>query len=314
MNSRLTLTPLCAALLVSLLVTSCAAASSTASPVRADAAATSTAMLPVLPYAENVLEMSDAPLVALNGSRITVDGVPAGDVSAILTHERVQRIDELFNVLKARRDRWKGSHPDAPFPGVNIFRIDPSVKAVVVKSMFQTAAFAGYPNGSFMVRRIPAGDSSEIGRLIANAQLPSLVPGASHTSEPPGKPEERKKVLHVEVAKEKFVLVWKQAGAVIATVDIPRKEALTHVGDAGALRFPELASKISKEWSENGQHRVPTDRRWDQAVVRVPDDEVRRGWRRKRRSPPTCSSSTSPTSRIRRSSPPSNRSVWSPAW
>ena len=67
-------------------------------------------------------------------------------------------------------------------------------------------------------------------------------------------------------------LIWKQAGVVFATVDIPRQATLTRVGDTDALRFPELASKISKEWQANGEHRAATDRRWDQAVVHVPDD------------------------------------------
>jgi len=40
------------------------------------------------------------------------------------------------------------------FPGVVILQIDQDVQAIVVKSVFQTAAFAGYPNISFMVSRL----------------------------------------------------------------------------------------------------------------------------------------------------------------
>ena len=50
---------------------------------------------------------------------------------------------------------WKQLHPGKDFPGVVILQIDQDVKAVVVKSVFQTAAFSGYPNVSFMVNDIP---------------------------------------------------------------------------------------------------------------------------------------------------------------
>ena len=62
---------------------------------------------------------------------------------------------ELFNLLKAQRELWASNRPGKPFPGVVVLQIDQDVPAVVVKSVFQTAAFAGYPNVSFMVGSIP---------------------------------------------------------------------------------------------------------------------------------------------------------------
>ena len=67
----------------------------------------------------------------------------------------MQRIDELFNILKSKRELWKQTHPNKDFPGVAMLQIDQGIKAVVVKSVFQTAAFAGFPNVSFMVNAIP---------------------------------------------------------------------------------------------------------------------------------------------------------------
>jgi biopolymer transport protein ExbD len=107
-----------------------------------------------LPRAENTLDMLDAPMVAVNGSQILVDGAPAGNTRAIEESDRLQRVDELFNMLKAKKELWKTTHPGKDFPGVVILQIDQDVKAVVVKSVFQTAAFAGYPNVSFMVDEI----------------------------------------------------------------------------------------------------------------------------------------------------------------
>ena len=108
-----------------------------------------------LPKAENVDDVIDAPMVTVNGSQILVDGVQAGSTRAIEELGRLQKIDELFNLLKAKRELWKQVQPNKPFPGVAILQIDQNVPALVVKSVFQTAAFAGYPNVSFMVGNLP---------------------------------------------------------------------------------------------------------------------------------------------------------------
>ena len=108
-----------------------------------------------LPKAQNTLDMLDAPVVAVNGNQILVDGSPAGNTRSIEETDRLQRIDELFNLLKAKKELWKQTHPGKDFPAVAVLQIDQNVHAVVVKSVFQTAAFAGYPNVSFMVGNIP---------------------------------------------------------------------------------------------------------------------------------------------------------------
>ena len=109
----------------------------------------------ILPQAENTTDMIDAPMVAINGSQILVDGAPAGNTHTIEDSKRLTRIDELFNILKGKREVWKQLHPGKDFPGVVVLQIDQDVQAVVVKSTFQTAAFAGYPNVSFMVNQLP---------------------------------------------------------------------------------------------------------------------------------------------------------------
>jgi biopolymer transport protein ExbD len=108
-----------------------------------------------LPKAENVDDVIEAPMVAVNGNQILVDGVQAGSTRAIEELGRMQKIDELFTVLKNKRELWKQVQPNKPFPGVCILQVDQNVPALVVKSVFQTAAFAGYPNVSFMVGKIP---------------------------------------------------------------------------------------------------------------------------------------------------------------
>ena len=108
-----------------------------------------------LPMAENTLDMVEAPIVSITGSALLVDGASAGNTRAIEDSKRLQRIDELFNILKGKREVWKQLHPGKEFPGVVVLSIDQEVTAVVVKSVFQTSAFAGYPNVSFMVNSLP---------------------------------------------------------------------------------------------------------------------------------------------------------------
>ena len=108
-----------------------------------------------LPHAENAIDVVDAPMVAVNGNQILVDGTLAGSTRAIEELGRMSKIDELYNILKAKRELWKSVNPaDKPFPGVVILQVDHEVPAIVVKSVFQTAAYAGYPNVSFMVQKI----------------------------------------------------------------------------------------------------------------------------------------------------------------
>src|ERR1700678_1957563 len=64
-----------------------------------------------LPKAENTMDMIDAPIVAINGSEVLADGAAAGNTRAIEDSKRMQRIDELFNILKNKRELWKQLHP-----------------------------------------------------------------------------------------------------------------------------------------------------------------------------------------------------------
>ena len=108
-----------------------------------------------LAKAENVDAVIDCPMVAVNGNQILVDGALAGSTRAVEELGRMQKIDELFTILKNKREVWKQVQPNKPFPGVCILQVDQNVPAIVVKSVFQTAAFAGYPNVSFMVAQLP---------------------------------------------------------------------------------------------------------------------------------------------------------------
>ena len=105
-----------------------------------------------LPLADNVEDMTSAPMVAITGNTILVDGIPAGSTRAVKEANRMQKLDELFNLLKSKRELYKQINPGKDFPGIAVLQVDRQVEALVVKSVFQTAALAGYPNISFMVQ------------------------------------------------------------------------------------------------------------------------------------------------------------------
>ena len=96
---------------------------------------------------------------------------------------------------------------------------------------------------------------THMARINADAQ----VPGPPREVEPDK--IEPEKQLHVEMrSPDKFVLVWKQSGTVISTVDVPRKDNMVVKDGKKAIRFPELAQKIEAEWKTVGSHREASDK------------------------------------------------------
>jgi len=114
-----------------------------------------------LPLADNVEDMMTAPMVAITGNTILVDGIPAGSTRAVKEANRMQKLDELFNLLKSKRELYTQINPGKQFPGVAVLQVDRQVEALVVKSVFQTAALAGYPNVSFMVQNRGGGNKKK---------------------------------------------------------------------------------------------------------------------------------------------------------
>jgi biopolymer transport protein ExbD len=108
---------------------------------------------------------------------------------------------------------------------------------------------------------------SHMARINADAQVPG----------PPREVESEKiepeKQLHVEMrTPDKFVLIWKQSGTVISTVDVPRKDNLVVKNTKKAIRYPELAAKIEAEWKTVGTHRDATDKKFDQAILHTDNE------------------------------------------
>lgn len=108
---------------------------------------------------------------------------------------------------------------------------------------------------------------SHMARINADAQ----VPGPPREVEPDK--IEPEKQLHVEMrTPDKFVLIWKQSGTVISTVDVPRKDNLIVKDGKKSIRYPELAQKIEAEWKTVGTHRDATDKKFDQAILHTDNE------------------------------------------
>jgi hypothetical protein len=115
--------------------------------------------------AEASTTSAGGPVVRTQGSSVLVDGQPAGTTRAIEDLGRMQKIDELYERLKSARESFKTEHPSTPFPGRASIGVDPATPMLVFKSVFQTAAFAGYP-------RLQVDTS---GNLVADGGAPDLV-------------------------------------------------------------------------------------------------------------------------------------------
>jgi biopolymer transport protein ExbD len=109
---------------------------------------------------------------------------------------------------------------------------------------------------------------SSMKRINADAQ----VPGPPRPDQEVEK-QEPEKQLHIEMrSPEKFVLMWKQAGTVISTIDVPRKDDVHQEGALKVVRYPDLAAKIDSEWKTVGAHRDPSDRKFDQAILHTDNE------------------------------------------
>ncbi len=109
---------------------------------------------------------------------------------------------------------------------------------------------------------------SHMARLNADAQVPG--PPRPDVEQEKVEPE---KQLHVEMrTPDKFVLIWRQGGTVVSTLDVPRKDDVKQEGPTRVVRYPELAAKIEDEWKAVGQHRDPTDRKLDQVVLHTDNE------------------------------------------
>jgi len=109
---------------------------------------------------------------------------------------------------------------------------------------------------------------THMARINADAQVPG--PPRPDVEQEKTEPE---KQLHIEMrSPEKFVLIWKQSGTVISTIDVPRKDDVQVNNNVKVVRYPDLAAKIESEWKTVGQHRDGSDKKFDQAILHTDNE------------------------------------------
>lgn len=180
------------------------------------------------------------PTLVIDGSSVRLDGAVVGDTRAILEANRLMKLDSLFDAAKAWREQWKARHPGKPFVGAAGLRVSPTTSLVVFKSVFQTLAFAGYPD--IFVQS--ASEPTQILEIIAQ------VPGPPD----PSAPAEPEPVLVVSVAQNDVAMVWKRGATVIS------EERVTK-GDSG------FASVLCESWKNHHRQIEPEDIRRDAVVL-----------------------------------------------
>ena len=101
---------------------------------------------------------------------------------------------------------------------------------------------------------------SQMARLNADAQVPGPPNPEKDIEE-----QKKEKTLHVEMKGDKqFNLVWKEGTTVVNTIEVARKQVPFGEGE---YTYPDLGKKIDEEWKQNGSHRAPTDKKFDQAIL-----------------------------------------------
>jgi TonB family protein len=192
--------------------------------------------LPVAAHGEPLPEGS-YPRVVVRGADVVRDGQVVGDCASIVDAGRPMRIDGLFASLKETRRAMDASAPT----GLVVLSIPPGTSTLCVKSVSQTAAFAGFPNALLAV----LGPGGVVGALTVGAVVP--LPPGSNVSAPP---------VSLTVALGAATTVaWRDPGGDVDSV--------------GAGR--DLSDRAGAMWQEHSAHRDPSDDVPDQAVVYADD-------------------------------------------
>jgi hypothetical protein len=205
----------------------------------------------VLPFATDGIESAEPhPSVLVDRSAIYVGVKKVGNVEALQQSGRLQRLDDLFDTLKEQRESWKAANPGQEFDGVVEYWVDENTSALVVKDVFQTAAFAGFPNGRFASRT-----RDRPLRVV-------MVPADARVPGPPGmaQPNRPTRVLAARLRQDNLVeLAW--AGENLETLEqtVPLKDVGRATKALWGSRPPAIAPQSDRP-------------KLEQAIVFVPNE------------------------------------------
>lgn len=193
------------------------------------------------------------PLVEIDTAQVKVDDKPIANAKALEDSGRIQKIDELFEAMKAARTKWKASDKE-PFAGVYTLRVQPELTMVTLKSAVGTAGFAGFAHASVQLQ----GTTSAIYELDWGWD-PNDPDMPRPDTPPPWKSGD--KVCHIRLAKDGTVgMIWREEGPSFSQKPPLSERTLE-------LQTPDLSKAIREEWTKLGMHREPSDPGFDRAAV-----------------------------------------------
>lgn len=181
------------------------------------------------------------PIVSIQATRVVLGGRVLDDLVVVGQEGKAKRLDLLFNAMKTWREEWKAEHPDYDFIGIAALRVEPGTPAVVVKSVFQTIAYAGFPD--ILVQS--SAEPTSIHALAAQVPGPPDPTTIAVPHQPP-------RWLAVELRQGGASIVWKRATTVI---------------EEHKVAPGELGAKVCETWKQQGEHREPSDPRADRAII-----------------------------------------------
>ena len=181
-------------------------------------------------------------VVSLRGPRVLLDGVVVDDVGPVQRSRAPQVLEGLGQALRSERDRRRDAHPDRAVHTTVVLRLPGPTSAAVYKSLAQTAFFRGWTEQRLLVRS--SGAPGSLG-VLAGA-VPQGLLSTGHPS--------------------RHLFVEKLEGRIRITRVDGRRQPSTYT-------TPEdLAVTVTGTWQQWGEHREPTDRRRDSAIVVVSND------------------------------------------
>jgi hypothetical protein len=87
---------------------------------------------------------ADVPVVSVQTGSVRLNDAVVDDAENV---RREHRSTPLVNALRDTRKAWIEHHPDAPFPGVVVYRLDRTTRSRLVTRLLFAAGLAGYPYG-----------------------------------------------------------------------------------------------------------------------------------------------------------------------
>jgi hypothetical protein len=192
--------------------------------------------------------------VVLSGNALQVNGEPAGDVKEASSTGKLRRLDALFDVLEKNRAAWKARYPGVDSCGCATLWVPRQTSLLVFKSIFQTAAFAGYPNLHLAVE-VSGAAPPRVGYLDFDASVPF-----------PRQTVREQVELHVDYLDGgDILLAWRVGTKIVRTT------ALDDELGPRERRLSQLRERLASEWRSYGGHQSEHDSAVDQAVIHAPN-------------------------------------------